>query len=379
MADRLRLDNTPSWQGGEHGQIVSSVVEIRYRGRTVRGPVFPLAGHPDNCVTVHLGYGRTRAGHVGTGAGFNANAIRTSDALWSGGGGEIVATGETFSLACTQYHHLMEGRGMVRAVTRDEYAEQSEIGARRLRGAGAHHHAVPRAQVRGLQVGHVDRRQRLHRLQRVRRRLPGGKQHSDHRQGPGAARPRDALDPHRQLLPRIGRAARNLFSAGAVHALRERAVRAGLPGRRHRAQRRRPERHGLQPLRRDALLLEQLSLQGPALQLPALSGLEHAEPEAAAQSGRSGAQPRRHGKVHLLRAAHQRRQDRGGERGPAGWRRRDQDRLPAGVPGRRDHLRRPQRPEEPRRAAAGRDAHATRSSPTSTRGRGRPTWRRCGT
>ena len=26
------------------------------------------------------------------------------------------ATGETYSLACTQYHHLMEGRGMVRAV-----------------------------------------------------------------------------------------------------------------------------------------------------------------------------------------------------------------------------------------------------------------------
>ena len=122
LADRLSLGRTPSWQGGEHGQIVSSVVEIRYRGRTVRGPVFPLAGHPDNCVTIHAGYGRTRAGHVGTGAGFNANAIRTSDALWSGGGGEIFTTGETFSLACTQYHHLMEGRGMIRAVTRDEYA-----------------------------------------------------------------------------------------------------------------------------------------------------------------------------------------------------------------------------------------------------------------
>ena len=121
MAERLKIDNTPSWQGGEHGQILASVVEIRYRGRALRGPVFPLPGHPDNCATIHLGYGRTRAGHVGTGAGFNANAIRTSDALWSGEGGELVSTGETFSLACTQYHHLMEGRGMVRAVTRDEF------------------------------------------------------------------------------------------------------------------------------------------------------------------------------------------------------------------------------------------------------------------
>ena len=55
------------------------------------------------------------------GAGFNANAIRTSDAPWFGGGLEIVGDGETYSLACTQYHHLMEGRGMVRAVTRDEF------------------------------------------------------------------------------------------------------------------------------------------------------------------------------------------------------------------------------------------------------------------
>ena len=70
--------------GGEHGQIVSDVVELKYRSRSVRGALFVVVGHPDECVTVHLGYGRTRAGHLGTGAGFNANAIRTADALWSG-------------------------------------------------------------------------------------------------------------------------------------------------------------------------------------------------------------------------------------------------------------------------------------------------------
>ena len=54
------------------------------------------------------------------------------------------------------------------------------------------------------------------------------------------------------------------------HAVRERAVRGGLPGRRDDAQHGRPERHGLQPLRRHALLLEQLPVQGPPVQLPAL-------------------------------------------------------------------------------------------------------------
>jgi molybdopterin-containing oxidoreductase family iron-sulfur binding subunit len=120
-AERLKSVESPSFQGGEHGQIISDVVELKYQGRSVRGTLFAVVGHPDDCVTVHVGYGRTRAGHVGTGAGFNANAIRTSSAMSFGAGVEIALTGERAPLACTQYHHLMEGRGLVRAVTRDEY------------------------------------------------------------------------------------------------------------------------------------------------------------------------------------------------------------------------------------------------------------------
>ena len=120
-AARLGVGGTPSATGGEHGQISSDVVDLRYRGRSVRGAVFVVAGHVDDCATIYLGYGRTRSGRLGTGAGFNAGAIRTSDALWQGGGLEIARTREQYPLACTQYHHLMEGRGMVRAVTRNEF------------------------------------------------------------------------------------------------------------------------------------------------------------------------------------------------------------------------------------------------------------------
>ncbi|PYR41643.1 MAG: molybdopterin oxidoreductase, partial [Acidobacteria bacterium] len=120
-AAKLRAAGSPAFQGGEHGQIITDLVELRYRARSVRGALFTVVGHPDDCVTVHLGYGRSRGGRVATGAGFNANAIRTSDALSFGAGVEIVRTFEKFSLACTQYHHLMEGRGMVRASTRDAY------------------------------------------------------------------------------------------------------------------------------------------------------------------------------------------------------------------------------------------------------------------
>jgi MoCo/4Fe-4S cofactor protein with predicted Tat translocation signal len=120
-AAALRHEEQPAFRGGEHGQIITEIVELRYRGRSVRGALFEVAGHPDNCATVHLGYGRSRGGTLAVGAGFNANAIRTADATDFGGGLEIVATGEPFSLACTQYHHLMEGRGIVKALTRDEF------------------------------------------------------------------------------------------------------------------------------------------------------------------------------------------------------------------------------------------------------------------
>ena len=110
-----------------HGTIDSDVVELTFKGRSVKGPIFAVPGHPNDVVTVHLGYGRSRSGNIGTGPGFNAYAVRTSDALWSGGGLQVSATDETFQLACTQYHHLMEGRGMVRAVTRDEFLEVADL------------------------------------------------------------------------------------------------------------------------------------------------------------------------------------------------------------------------------------------------------------
>jgi Fe-S-cluster-containing dehydrogenase component len=112
-AARLGLTGAPAWTGGEHGQIVADFVELRYRGRAVRGLAFPVEGHPDNCATVHLGYGRERGGQLAVGAGFNANRLRTSDAMWQGDGLEIAKTGGRSSLACTQFHHQMEGRDPV--------------------------------------------------------------------------------------------------------------------------------------------------------------------------------------------------------------------------------------------------------------------------
>ncbi len=126
-AAALGTVNTVDSTGGEHGQIVSDVVELRYRGRTLRAPVFAVDGHPDGCATVHLGHGRERAGHVANGVGFNANLLRTADALWHGGGLQIRRVGERVSLACTQFHHEMENRAPIRAATRDAFVKNPRV------------------------------------------------------------------------------------------------------------------------------------------------------------------------------------------------------------------------------------------------------------
>ncbi len=93
------------------------VAELRYRGRSVRAPVWILPGHADDCATIHLGYGRTRAGDVGTECGFDAFALQTSDAPWGGPGLEIRKTGERHDFSTTQEHQRMEGRELVRVET----------------------------------------------------------------------------------------------------------------------------------------------------------------------------------------------------------------------------------------------------------------------
>ncbi|HUI07347.1 MAG TPA: TAT-variant-translocated molybdopterin oxidoreductase [Verrucomicrobiae bacterium] len=123
---RLTWDNaalisplTAQRMGLENGD----VVELRYRGQTVDAPVWILPGQRDDTVTVHLGYGRTKVGRVGSGAGFNAFALRTSDAPWFGSGLEIRKTGRQYPLSVTQHHQNMAGRDLVRVGTVEEFVK----------------------------------------------------------------------------------------------------------------------------------------------------------------------------------------------------------------------------------------------------------------
>ena len=133
-AQRLGLSYQIGARGGEHGRVFTDLIELRYEGRTLRAPAWIVPGHADECVTLHLGYGRTRAGKVGNGTGFNAYSIRTANAPNYGTGVEIRKIGTQYTLACTQFHHSMEGRDLVRAATLEEYRKNPNF------VQGEHHH-----------------------------------------------------------------------------------------------------------------------------------------------------------------------------------------------------------------------------------------------
>ena len=101
MAQRLKLAN-------------GDVVELHCAGRKVEAPVWILPGQADRCVTVHLGYGRWKAGEQANGRGFNAYLLQNPENPWLAAGLEIRPTGRRYDLVTTQEHQSMEGRAPVR-------------------------------------------------------------------------------------------------------------------------------------------------------------------------------------------------------------------------------------------------------------------------
>jgi molybdopterin-containing oxidoreductase family iron-sulfur binding subunit len=116
MAERLKLN-------------FKDVAELEFNGRKVKGPIWIQAGHPDNSITVFLGYGRTRAGRVGTGTGFDVYPLRTSQAPWFADGAKLTRTGDTYQLASTQGYQSMETpdgseRPLVQERSLEEYKKE---------------------------------------------------------------------------------------------------------------------------------------------------------------------------------------------------------------------------------------------------------------
>ncbi len=97
MADRLHVEKKDMVR-----------VELM-NGKSLDLPVWVQAGHPDQSVTVYLGYGREKAGRVGNLQGFNTYVLRTSDApYFASSVKSITKLGKTYILASTQGYQTMD-------------------------------------------------------------------------------------------------------------------------------------------------------------------------------------------------------------------------------------------------------------------------------
>jgi molybdopterin-containing oxidoreductase family iron-sulfur binding subunit len=119
MAERLQL-------------AAKDVVELELNGKKVQGAVWIQAGHPDNSITITLGYGRKHAGRVGSEQGFSAYELRTTAAPWIASGVKITKTGAKYELASTQGMQSMETpdggyRPLVRETTLEKYKKEPKF------------------------------------------------------------------------------------------------------------------------------------------------------------------------------------------------------------------------------------------------------------
>jgi len=123
MAERLKVQS-------------KDVVEIELQGRKLQMAVWIQAGHPDNSISVYLGYGRMHAGRTGTGFGFDAYQLRNSAIPWFTTGANVRATGGFYQLASTQGYQTMEtatgSRPLVREGSLDEYKKNPQFAQEEL-------------------------------------------------------------------------------------------------------------------------------------------------------------------------------------------------------------------------------------------------------
>ncbi|WP_397570513.1 TAT-variant-translocated molybdopterin oxidoreductase [Schlesneria sp. T3-172] len=117
----------------------AELVDLTIGEKSIRVPVLIVPGQPDDSLSLSLGYGRTRSGRIGNGAGFNAYPIRPATSDWFTTGGQLKKTGRLYDLSITQSHHSMEGRDLVQIQTLPGYAENPDFISPEMR----HPHELP--------------------------------------------------------------------------------------------------------------------------------------------------------------------------------------------------------------------------------------------
>jgi molybdopterin-containing oxidoreductase family iron-sulfur binding subunit len=119
------------------GLASEEVVRLDYGGRSLELPVWVLPGMADGVVALTLGYGRSQAGRIGSGVGFNVFPVRSSTAPGFDSGASLTRLARRYPLSATQNHGSMEGRPIVRESTLAELRSEAAAGSAPAEGAQA--------------------------------------------------------------------------------------------------------------------------------------------------------------------------------------------------------------------------------------------------
>jgi MoCo/4Fe-4S cofactor protein with predicted Tat translocation signal len=89
----------------------NDLIEISIEERKIEIPIFIQPGSADDTITIELGYGRKKAGTIGTELGFDASAlmsIKGGLSPWLYTGASIKKTGRHHTLVTAQEHHVFD-------------------------------------------------------------------------------------------------------------------------------------------------------------------------------------------------------------------------------------------------------------------------------
>jgi molybdopterin-containing oxidoreductase family iron-sulfur binding subunit len=110
------------------GVASGDVVRISKGDRSIEIVAWILPGQADWSIGLPLGWGRARAGRVGTARGFDVNPLRSIESLRFLDGVQVAKVGRRYPISQTQEHHRMEGRPVALQATLAEYRAQPHFG-----------------------------------------------------------------------------------------------------------------------------------------------------------------------------------------------------------------------------------------------------------